>query len=215
MLKVDRHFKLDPLWHELIVAVTIGAAALAAAAAGPLTEWLGRKPVLILASFIFTVGAVVMGVAPDKYILLLGRVIVGLGIGLAAMAVPMYIAESAPAHLRGKLVVMNNMFITGGQFVATILDGAFSSLSDRIGWRYTYMYIFIVNYRQLKCITFKSRSCLMYTYMYMYFIRVNSEDIYMCTCVNVTNCMCSVSVYNYNYSYHSLNWFYTYTVHVH
>ena len=113
-----------------------------------------------------------MGVAPDKYILLLGRVIVGLGIGLAAMAVPMYIAESALARLRGKLVVMNNMFITGGQFVATILDGAFSSLSDRIGWRYTYMYMYmyIVNYRQLKCIRCKSRSCL---YTYMYLIRVN------------------------------------------
>ena len=135
MLKVDSHFHLDSFWHELIVSVTIGAAAISAALAGPLTEWFGRKPALLLASLIFTVGAIVMGVASDKYVLLIGRVIIGLGIGLAAMAVPMYIAESAPAHLRGKLVVMNNLFITGGQFVATIIDGAFSSLSDRIGWR--------------------------------------------------------------------------------
>ena len=141
MIKVDSHFKLDPLWHEFIVSATIGAAALAAALAGPLTEWLGRRPVLILASLVFTVGAAVMGASPDKYVLLGGRVIVGLGIGLAAMAVPMYIAESAPAHLRGKLVVMNNLFITGGQFVAAILDGSLSHLSDRTGWRLVYIYI--------------------------------------------------------------------------
>ena len=50
------------------------------------------------------------------------------------MAVPMYIAESAPANMRGKLVVVNNLFITGGQFVATLIDGAFSSVDQ--GWRY-------------------------------------------------------------------------------
>lgn len=135
MIKVDKHFKLDSFWHELIVGVTIGSAAIAACLAGPLTEWFGRRPALILASLVFTAGAVVMGVAPNKYVLLCGRVIVGVGIGLAAMAVPMYIAESAPAHLRGKLVVMNNLFITGGQFVAAIIDGVFSGLSNNTGWR--------------------------------------------------------------------------------
>ena len=94
---------------------------------------LGRKPVLMLASLVFTAGAAVMGAAQVKEMLLVGRIVIGLGIGLAAMAVPMYIAESAPVHLRGILVVVNNLFITGGQFIATIVDGAFSSLG--FGWR--------------------------------------------------------------------------------
>ena len=139
MLKVDESFSLKPVWHELIVSVTIAAAAISAILAGPLTDFLGRRPVLLIASLVFTIGAVVMGVSPNKYVLLFGRVIVGIGIGFAAMAVPMYIAESAPAHMRGKLVVLNNLFITGGQFVATIIDGVFSSLSVNVGWRY---YIF-------------------------------------------------------------------------
>lgn len=133
MIKIDNKFNLTAFWHELIVSVTIGAAAISAALSGLLTEVLGRKPVLIIASIVFTIGAAVTAGSPDKYVLLGGRVIVGIGIGFAAMAVPMYIAESAPPNMRGKLVVMNNLFITGGQFVATLVDGAFSEVSH--GWR--------------------------------------------------------------------------------
>ena len=151
MLLIDKRFHLTPFWHELIVASTIGAAAVAAASGGLLSEAIGRRPVLIIASLVFTAGAVVMAASTDKFVLLGGRdcyfvlflfcyflggrVIVGLGIGLAAMAVPMYIAESAPAEMRGKLVVLNNLFITGGQFVATLIDGAFSCVHGGYGWR--------------------------------------------------------------------------------
>lgn len=76
-----------------------------------------------------------MGAAQYPWMLLIGRIIVGFGIGIAAMAVPMYIAELAPAEMRGRLVVVNNMFITGGQFVATVIDGAFSYLGINVGWR--------------------------------------------------------------------------------
>ena len=50
------------------------------------------------------------------------------------MTVPVYIAEAAPAHLRGKLVTLNNVFITGGQFVASIIDGIFCYDKEN-GWR--------------------------------------------------------------------------------
>lgn len=50
------------------------------------------------------------------------------------MTVPMYIAECAPVHLRGRLVTVNNLFITGGQFVASVLDGVFS-YDKKNGWR--------------------------------------------------------------------------------
>ena len=133
MLLVDKEFFLTPLWHELIVGVTIGCAALAAAMAGFLCDLLGRKPVLLIASIVFTMGAILMGVSVNKYMLLAGRAIVGLGIGFAAMASPMYIAECAPVKMRGKLVVLNNLFITTGQFVATVIDGAFSTVSQ--GWK--------------------------------------------------------------------------------
>ena len=135
MIKVRVWFSLDSTMQEAIVSATIAAAALAAALSGPLTDGIGRKPTLIISSAVFTIGAVVMGAAVTSWMLLIGRIIVGVGIGVAAMAVPMYIAELAPAKMRGTLVVVNNMFITGGQFVATVIDGAFSYLGIGVGWR--------------------------------------------------------------------------------
>lgn len=55
--------------------------------------------------------------------------------GIASMTVPVYIAEVSPPHLRGQLVTINSLFITGGQFIASVVDGAFSYLSHD-GWRY-------------------------------------------------------------------------------
>lgn len=51
------------------------------------------------------------------------------------MTVPVYIAEVSPPQLRGQLVTINTLFITGGQFIASVVDGAFSYM-DHNGWRY-------------------------------------------------------------------------------
>ncbi|KAM4677067.1 proton myo-inositol cotransporter isoform 2-T2 [Discoglossus pictus] len=135
MLLLKKEMNLSALWQELLVSSTVGAAAISALAGGGLNGLFGRRPCILLASFIFTVGAVVLAAAQDKETLLGGRVVVGLGIGITSMTVPVYIAEAAPHHLRGRLVTINTLFITGGQFFASVVDGAFSYL-PRNGWRY-------------------------------------------------------------------------------
>ena len=55
-------------------------------------------------------------------------------LGLASMTVPIYLAECAPVHLRGRLTVADNMAITAGQFVAAVIDYCFSYVPQ--GWRY-------------------------------------------------------------------------------
>nr|CAD7403298.1 unnamed protein product [Timema cristinae] len=95
---------------------------------------IGRKPVVLFASFVFTAGSIVMGLASNKEALLAGRIIVGIGIGVVSMVVPVYIAESALPEDRGRLVTINNIFITAGQFVASVVCGLFSNVPD--GWRY-------------------------------------------------------------------------------
>ena len=62
------------------------------------------------------------------------RLVVGIGIGLASLTTPVYIAEASPSHIRGKLVTLNTLFITVGQVVAGIVDGLFSGTHS--GWRY-------------------------------------------------------------------------------
>ncbi|OCT87307.1 proton myo-inositol cotransporter [Xenopus laevis] len=135
MLLLKREMNLSALWQELLVSSTVGAAALSALAGGGLNGVLGRRPCILMASLLFTAGAAILAAARDKETLLGGRVVVGLGIGIASMTVPVYIAESAPPHLRGRLVTINTLFITGGQFFAAMVDGAFSYL-PRDGWRY-------------------------------------------------------------------------------
>jgi len=134
MILIKQEFDLSSFWQELIVSVTIGAAILGALLGGFLNQQLGRKPLLVVSAMVFTVGAVVMGVAPSREILLVGRLTVGFGIGGASVTVPVYIAETAPSTIRGRLVTTNNLFITGGQFVAAVVDGLFSSYKKN-GWR--------------------------------------------------------------------------------
>ncbi|XP_062438467.1 proton myo-inositol cotransporter [Rhea pennata] len=135
LLLLKRELNLDALWQELLVSSTVGAAALSALAGGVLNGLCGRRPCILLASCLFTAGAGVLAAARDKETLLAGRVVVGLGIGVASMTVPVYIAEVAPPHLRGRLVTINTLFITGGQFFASVVDGLFSYLA-KDGWRY-------------------------------------------------------------------------------
>jgi SP family myo-inositol transporter-like MFS transporter 13 len=87
-----------------------------------------------LASIVFTIGAIVMGLAPSYSILIVGRLIIGVGIGLASLSTPIYIAEVAKPSLRGQLVGLNSLFIPFGQFVSGMVAGLLSDVPE--GWRY-------------------------------------------------------------------------------
>jgi len=136
MIFVRDVFKLNDWWQEAIVSSTLLAAWLFSILAGSATSRLGRKPVIVFSSFTFVLGSVLMSVAWNKLILLAGRLVVGAGVGLASMTVPMYIAEVAPSAIRGQLVMMNMCCITGGQFIASLIAYWFSLLHGDQSWRY-------------------------------------------------------------------------------
>ncbi len=121
--------------HEAIVSSTTGFAALGALCSGSLNRRCGRRPVLIWSAIIFTAGAVVMALCGSFLGLLAGRCIVGVAIGLASTTVPLYLAELAPASVRGRLVATNNACIVFGQVVAAVTDGFFSA-DHESGWRW-------------------------------------------------------------------------------
>ena len=129
------YFELSDVWQEIVISVTILGAWIFSLFAGYTTNRFGRKRIINVASLIFTVGGVVMAISESKYVLLIGRLTVGAAIGFASMVIPVYIAEVAPREIRGKLVSIFQMFITFGQFVASIIAGLFSYDSTR-GWRW-------------------------------------------------------------------------------
>lgn len=81
LLLLKKELHLDTFWQELLVSSTVAAAALSALLGGALNGWCGRRACILLASFVFTVGAALLAAAQDKETLLGGRIVVGLGIG--------------------------------------------------------------------------------------------------------------------------------------
>lgn len=103
---------------ECVVSFTVGAAAIAAALSGYPMQQYGRRPLILLASVLYVLGGVCVGIAPGLVVLLIGRTLLGAGVGISSITVPVYIAEVAPSELRGQLVALNNSFIVLGQLIA-------------------------------------------------------------------------------------------------
>ncbi|HEY5384793.1 MAG TPA: sugar porter family MFS transporter, partial [Acidimicrobiales bacterium] len=100
---------------------TLGAMA-GALVAGTLTEHYGRRMSILLAAAVFVVGALLEALAPDTFVLVIGRLVLGAGVGVASVAAPLYGAESAPANVRGRFVSLYQMAITIGIFLAYFAD---------------------------------------------------------------------------------------------
>jgi MFS family permease len=101
-----------------------------------IADVIGRRKELILAALLYLVGALVTALAPTYSVLIIGRVIYGVSVGLAMHAAPMYIAETAPSPIRGQLVSLKEFFIVlgmvGGYGIGSLTVNVHS------GWRYMY-----------------------------------------------------------------------------
>lgn len=117
---IEADFHPGTLVVEIITSwVTLGALA-GALVAGTLADELGRRRTVMLAAGLFAAGAVVEAAAPGAWVLLVGRLVVGFGVGVASVAAPLYAAEMAPPRLRGTFVSMYQLAITFGIFIAFI-----------------------------------------------------------------------------------------------
>ncbi|HWB32121.1 MAG TPA: sugar porter family MFS transporter [Acidobacteriaceae bacterium] len=89
---------------------------------GALSERMGRKPALIAAALVFTITSIGTGTAGSFTAFVLWRISGGLAIGLASALSPMYIAEIAPAGMRGRLVSLNELTIVTGVLSAQVMN---------------------------------------------------------------------------------------------
>ena len=82
MILLREQFDLSSVWQEGVVAVTVAGAAAFALVGGILNDVIGRKFVVLLASLVFAGGSLCLAFASDRYMLLVGRFVVGAGIGM-------------------------------------------------------------------------------------------------------------------------------------
>lgn len=119
---------------ELITSLCSGGAFVGAIIAGLTADKYGRKIAIYAGCGLFIIGAILQAAAYTIAQMAVGRLVVGFGVGSAAMVVPLYIAEIAPTKVRGRLIGLNNMSITGGQVISYGIGAAFAHVTH--GWRY-------------------------------------------------------------------------------
>lgn len=115
---------LSPLQSGAVVSASLAGALAGSAAAFTLGDKIGRKGELAAAGVLYSAGALATGGASSLPLLLLGRAAYGLGIGLAMHAAPAYVAETAPATVRGLLISLKEGFIVGGILAGFVASAA-------------------------------------------------------------------------------------------
>jgi len=110
---VTTEFELNDWWVGAVVSAPSLAAIFAAMTVGPVADYVGRKKVMLALALLYTISAVASAFAPDAQTLVIARFIGGLAFGTLMLA-PIYIAEISPAHLRGRMVSVNQLNIVIG-----------------------------------------------------------------------------------------------------
>jgi sugar porter (SP) family MFS transporter len=117
---------------ELVTSLLLVGAAVGAMGSGRLADTIGRRSVILITAAVFVVGVLGAALSPTFWLLVVKRFVIGLAVGSASMAVPLYISEVAPPRVRGALVSFNQLALTAGILVSFLVDYALSSSAD---WR--------------------------------------------------------------------------------
>ncbi|URE08055.1 Sugar transporter [Musa troglodytarum] len=136
VLYIKKEFKLEsePAIEGLIVAMSLIGATIITTFSGAVSDWVGRRPLLIISSVLYFVSGLIMLWSPNVYVLLLARLIDGFGIGLAVTLVPVYISETAPSEIRGLLNTLPQFSGSGGMFLSYCMVFGMSLMANP-DWR--------------------------------------------------------------------------------
>lgn len=134
LLFLQQEFRLDDFATEIAVGALLVGCLLGAAGAGALGDRFGPKRVLIGAGAVFGLTSLATALPRDLHQFVLARLLAGVAIGVASVLAPMYVAESSPPHLRGRLVSLNQVAIATGVLCAFLTNWALSD-SGKSSWR--------------------------------------------------------------------------------
>ncbi|TYR79337.1 sugar porter family MFS transporter [Priestia megaterium] len=138
---LQERFHLDATMTGWVTSCILIGCMIGAAIAGVLSDHFGRKKILILSAILFIISSLGSALANTVTVLVVWRIIGGIGVGITALLSPLYIAEIAPAHVRGRLVSLNQLAIVIGIFVVYFVNAAIANNGEiawnvEIGWRW-------------------------------------------------------------------------------
>lgn len=132
---LQKDFAVDSGTIEFITTAGLVGAIFGAFFGGNITDRFGRRFILMASGVIFAVGALWSGFASSPVSLIFARLFLGLAIGTASFAVPLYIAEISPVKVRGTLVSLFQLMITIGILVSYFSDFLFANDANPSCWR--------------------------------------------------------------------------------
>lgn len=126
-------FGLSPSEESVVVSAVLFGAMFGPFVSGALSDKLGRKKINIIASLVFLLGSILTAMAISVSFLIVGRLFLGLAIGIVSGTVPLYLAELAPKEKRGRLVTFFQLAITIGILMSYVVGYFFEGSED--AWR--------------------------------------------------------------------------------
>ncbi|KAG6392257.1 hypothetical protein SASPL_146471 [Salvia splendens] len=131
----NQYCKFDSVPLTLFTSSLYLAALASSIVAATVTRKLGRKLSMLFGGVLFCAGALINGFAYSVWMLILGRLLLGAGIGFANQSVPLYLSEMAPYKYRGALNIGFQLSITTGILAANVLNYGFAKIKGGWGWR--------------------------------------------------------------------------------
>ncbi|MGI9050984.1 MAG: sugar porter family MFS transporter [Rubrobacteraceae bacterium] len=135
LIFISKAFGLSSFAKEVVVSAILVGAIVGAILGGLLADRFGRRRIVITVAIIFAIGAVWAALSPSVGSLVASRFVLGLSVGGASSMVPVYIAELAPAKIRGGLVVLFQLMVAIGELISYLVGYA---LAGPGGWRWMF-----------------------------------------------------------------------------
>ena len=126
LLYINETWNLSDYLQGILVSSVLIGAVIGAATNGILADIFGRKKIIIATALIFITGSILCCLAPNIYVLILSRILVGLAVGIVNFVVPLYLSEVSPKQLRGTLVSLYQWAITAGILFSYLINAAFA-----------------------------------------------------------------------------------------
>lgn len=135
IIYMQKDLHITEFQQEILVGCLSVVSLLGSLSGGRTSDAIGRKWTMGLGAIVFQIGAAIMTFAPSFTVLMIGRLLAGVGIGFGAMVSGVYIAEISPAGARGTLTSLPEICINFGILLGYVSNYAFSGLSEHINWR--------------------------------------------------------------------------------